>query len=363
MLPWREDPAETWEVPALTTGHPSREAAARALTTLPAAWMRRPGERRIESVYTEPAFAEALAERDSRALWPRIRAVWTRSLPFLAIIALGTIGTGQERLSFIILGLLILANLVSCAEILGQGRRLRRDWDGYARSQDQALRAALWISARPSLGRMAGFLAAAIALVGLVAVAGGPRTVLNLAVDSERIRDGAWWLLFTGPLLHGSLMHGIFNLFAWYWLANWTSQLLGRAQVLPVFVVSMVVGALVTTALGKNLSVGISGGVMGILGLLFVAALRWHRNAPPGLVRAIVITLALMGGLTITAREGIDHGAHLGGLVAGLAFGAMSVPGRPGPLARGGGWTFLHRVALLVLVASLATTLVLALGV
>ena len=363
MLPWREDPAEEWEVPALTTAHASREAAARALATLPAAWMRRPGERRIESVYTEPAFAEALAERDTRALWPRIRGVWARSLPFLAIVAFAALGNHRDPLAFVILGLLVLANAVSSAEILGQGRHLRRDWDGYARSQDQALRAALWISARPTLGRLAGLLAIAIALVGLVAAAGGTRTILSLAVDSGRIREGAWWLLFTGPLLHGSLMHGIFNLMAWHWLANWTAQLLGRAQVLPVFVASMVVGALVTTVLDKHPSVGISGGIMGILGLLFIAALRWHRNAPPGLVRAIGITLALMGALTLTAREGIDHGAPLGGLVTGLAFGTMSVPTKPGPLAHGGGWAFLHGVALLILVASLATTLVLVLGV
>jgi len=81
-------------------------------------------------------------------------------------------------------------------------------------------------------------------------------------------------------------------------------------------------------------SVGASGALFGMIGVLFVFGLKYRRELPEGFKRAFgtgmlpVIILNL--GIGFTLRDLIDNSAHLGGLLSGMALAAVVSYKRPG---------------------------------
>jgi membrane associated rhomboid family serine protease len=106
-------------------------------------------------------------------------------------------------------------------------------------------------------------------------------------------------------------------------------RLAGRWALLVVFVLGTAAGTAASVAFIPRPSVGASGGVFAVTGALVAFGWRHRATLPEGLrrkvIRSAAITLAL--NLVITfSLPFIDWAAHLGGLLAGLAMGALLRP-------------------------------------
>jgi membrane associated rhomboid family serine protease len=141
-------------------------------------------------------------------------------------------------------------------------------------------------------------------------------------------RDHEWWRLFTAPLLHAGVLHLVLNaivlwaagtaletLVGWRWLgALFTFSALGGAVGSLFFNAPNVVG------------VGASGGIMGLLGGLFVMSFRLpaSERLRPQIRAAQAIVPALLP-IVSDAKNGqaIDYAAHGGGLLAGAALAVL----------------------------------------
>ena len=137
------------------------------------------------------------------------------------------------------------------------------------------------------------------------------------------------WQLLTYGLLHGSLTHLVFNMFALYMFGGPIEGLLGPRRYL-VYYLACVVGAAVTQLVVLvNMerppvpTVGASGGVFGLL-LAFGMAFPRQKIMlifPPIPMQAwLFVTLygllELYLGVT-GSGQGVAHFAHLGGMAAG----------------------------------------------
>src|SRR6185503_20755889 len=104
-------------------------------------------------------------------------------------------------------------------------------------------------------------------------------------------------------------------------------------------------------------SVGASGALFGLIGVLFVFGLKYRRELPEGFKRAFgtgmlpVILLNLAIGFL--GRGIIDNAAHLGGLVSGAAIAAVVSYKRPGQAASVTiAWRVVQIAALLLVAVS-----------
>lgn len=148
----------------------------------------------------------------------------------------------------------------------------------------------------------------------------------RLAKDDEAIRAGELWRLLTAGLVHGSALHLLLNASVLSNLGGFVERLLGPRRMLAVLWGGVLTGSLASFLTNPSPSVGISGGLFGLVGALLVVGLRHRRTLPPParrmLVRApieiIVLNLAL--GLALPL---IDNAAHLGGLAGGLLLGVV----------------------------------------
>ncbi|QVJ01608.1 rhomboid family intramembrane serine protease [Nocardiopsis eucommiae] len=127
-----------------------------------------------------------------------------------------------------------------------------------------------------------------------------------------------WYRLITAAFLHGGVMHLLFNGYAMYLLGQQLERWLGHGRFLALWVAGALAGS-VTSALfvPGQLSVGASGAIFALFGAVFVLGRRLRLD-----MRMILVLLALNLGITFLV-PGISWTAHIGGLVAGLALGAV----------------------------------------
>jgi membrane associated rhomboid family serine protease len=158
-------------------------------------------------------------------------------------------------------------------------------------------------------------------------------------LDKEAVAEGEYWRLWTVTLLHGSpepgafvasLAHLFFNMYALYLCGPIVERWYGALRFLLFYLLCAAGGSVASFVFGGDLpSVGASGAIFGLFGLLF-AANRVHRpvdHANRNVVRQLgmLVLINIVFGLTIPR---IDNAAHIGGLITGLWIGAIVAPNR-----------------------------------
>ena len=150
-----------------------------------------------------------------------------------------------------------------------------------------------------------------------------------LALDKAGVQAGEYWRLVTPILVHGSLIHLGFNMYALWIIGPTVETLYGSPRYLFIYLACAVAGSTASYVFSPALfSVGASGAVFGLFGVLLVAD-RVHKPALTRNARNLtmqigtLIAINLVIGFTI---PGIDNAAHIGGLLAGAWLGFVLVP-------------------------------------
>jgi membrane associated rhomboid family serine protease len=176
-------------------------------------------------------------------------------------------------------------------------------------------------------------LTVAVSLAAMFA-SDGPRIYDLLQLDKRAVGAGEIWRLWTVTLLHdpSNLLHLLFNMYALYLSGPIVERLYGSVQMAVFYLVCALGGSLASFAFGSSApSVGASGAIFGLFGILLVATRTHH----PALDRASRNFIAQLGTILminivfgIIAAGYIDNAAHAGGFVTGALLGLAFVPGK-----------------------------------
>ena len=142
--------------------------------------------------------------------------------------------------------------------------------------------------------------------------------------------DGDYYRLFTYMFIHSGWTHLIMNLIALRYFGVVVETIAGWQYFIATFFVSGIVGGLFSVWHGTQLSIGASGGVMGLLGAAFVFCMMKTRISRgvsnqvslSTLIFIIIINIAF--GIIENGR--IDNFCHLGGIIAGLCCALLYLP-------------------------------------
>ena len=139
------------------------------------------------------------------------------------------------------------------------------------------------------------------------------------------------WRLITAIFLHASLIHIGFNLWVLIDVGPIVEDLYGSARYFFVFLFTGAFGYLVS-AWFNHLSVGASGGLLGLIGLLLAASMG-RSSAGAQMLRSrmiwYLVYIAIFGLVSIRMNYGTDNAAHAGGFVAGFVLGKILSDRRP----------------------------------
>jgi len=131
-----------------------------------------------------------------------------------------------------------------------------------------------------------------------------------------------FWRVFTPSLLHFSAMHIIFNLLWWWYLGGKIETRIGTAPLLILLLVAGTLPNIVQYYVSGPHFGGLSGVVYAVAGYTWVMGMRKPAagiGLPPSYMGFMLIWLAL--GFTDVLGISVANGAHIGGLIIGLAQG------------------------------------------
>ncbi len=141
------------------------------------------------------------------------------------------------------------------------------------------------------------------------------------------IMYGQWWRLITPVLLHASLVHIAFNMYALYALGPELERMFGHLSFLALYVVSGFAGTVLSFVMSDAASLGASSAVFGLLAAHAVFAYRNQKvfgQRAQAVMRSILQIAAI--NFIIGLSPGIDNWGHFGGLLGGLVFTYLSGP-------------------------------------
>jgi len=166
-----------------------------------------------------------------------------------------------------------------------------------------------------------------ISCVGIFALSfllGGVRSAgISFGMIPAAISQGEWWRLLTSTLLHGGILHLLFNMYALYWLGPQLERPLGRVRFAALYVLSALGGSVASYWFSdlNTVSVGASGAIFGLITATIVIGRQ---------MRADVSQLVVLLGINVVigfAQPGIDWRAHFGGAVVGAAVALIYTKG------------------------------------
>jgi rhomboid protease GluP len=146
---------------------------------------------------------------------------------------------------------------------------------------------------------------------------------------NEFILQGQVWRLITPALLHGSIIHLAFNMYALFIIGPSLERFYGHKRFFLLYLIGAYAGNVLSFLLSANPSLGASTAVFGLVAAEAVFIYR-NKKMYGSKARSMLINLMLIIAvnlfLGLSPNSSIDNWGHLGGLVGGLIFSWFAVP-------------------------------------
>jgi rhomboid protease GluP len=157
--------------------------------------------------------------------------------------------------------------------------------------------------------------------LGLGFVSFKAKTLLEYGASfGPYVKEGQWWRLITSTFLHSSIGHLFYNLIALIVVGLFLEPIIKKWR---LFIAYIILGILASLSSiwwnGYNISVGASGAIFGLYGILLgfylTKILSTKQSNFPLILTSIILVPSLLIGFIIKC---VDNAAHLGGLLSGF---------------------------------------------
>jgi rhomboid protease GluP len=142
-------------------------------------------------------------------------------------------------------------------------------------------------------------------------------------LSSGVVTGGEWWRLITPIFLHGGLLHFLFNSYLLLNLGPVVEDIYGTPRYWVIYLTCGIAGSLASQLPREVNTVGASGAIMGLIGLLLVHGYR-SGGVLGQSMKSLVIRLAIYS-VVLNLFFNIDHVNHIGGFACGALL-ALIVP-------------------------------------
>lgn len=135
------------------------------------------------------------------------------------------------------------------------------------------------------------------------------------------------WRFVTAIFLHGSLLHIAFNMWVLMDIGPQVEEMYGTGRYLFLYVVTGIGGYVVSSAFG-NFSVGGSGALLGLIGVMLATTVG-RKTTRMQMLRSQLIRWLIYIGVLGIVMSGVDNYAHFGGLATGFLLGRIMIDRPP----------------------------------
>jgi len=171
-------------------------------------------------------------------------------------------------------------------------------------------------------------------IIGLVILNNyGESEISLIALQPAAVLAGKnLWTFITSMFMHANLTHLFVNMLSLLFIGSFVERLIGKRRFLIFYLASGIIAGLffvlITFLFSGDMdiyAVGASGAIFGLGGLLAVLTPKLKVLVffiiPMPMWIAMIFLLGILWLISITSGLAIGNSAHLGGLIAGLAYG------------------------------------------
>jgi rhomboid protease GluP len=147
------------------------------------------------------------------------------------------------------------------------------------------------------------------------------------AKANEAIRAGQLWRFFTPMLLHGSILHIGFNMYALMAFGGGLERRYGHGRFLMLYLLGGFAGTVFSFLFSSAYSIGASGAIFGLVaaeGIFLFQNRKLFGSQAKGALNNVLFVVAI--NLFLGLQPGIDNWGHMGGLMGGLIFAWFAGP-------------------------------------
>lgn len=144
---------------------------------------------------------------------------------------------------------------------------------------------------------------------------------------NEAIQSGQFYRLMTPILLHGSLIHIGFNMYALYTIGPGLERYYNYVRFFLLYIIGGIAGNVISLLFSPNPSLGASTAIFALIAaegvFIYKNPFLFGRKARPMMVNILFIMFI---NLVLGLSPGIDNWGHFGGLLGGLMFAWFAGP-------------------------------------
>jgi membrane associated rhomboid family serine protease len=157
-----------------------------------------------------------------------------------------------------------------------------------------------------------------------------PYSVWAAGFVKQLFLEGEYWRFLTASVVHANPVHIAFNSYAFYSFGKLVEQLSNRANVAIIFLLAAIGGGAASLVFNPTaISVGASGGIIGLLGYMIVYSMKRRQFLEKEFRRSLIFNAGFILVYGLILSESIDNYAHAGGFVTGAIYGLFQVTGDP----------------------------------
>ena len=141
------------------------------------------------------------------------------------------------------------------------------------------------------------------------------------------LQDREYWRILTGATTHASILHVVMNCYAFYSFGRIFELLTNRAHLAIVFLLSAIGGGLLSLSFQPQaISVGASGGIVGLVSYLAVYSFKRRNFITPQFRRSLLTNIGFILVFGLVLYQVVDNWGHIGGLLTGAIYGLIQIP-------------------------------------
>ena len=173
----------------------------------------------------------------------------------------------------------------------------------------------------------------------------------RLLSDGQLV-GGEWWRLITPIFLHGGLIHFLFNSYLLIQLGPVVEAMFGTTRYWVIYLCCGIAGSMASQLPRFVNTVGASGAIMGLIGLLLVHGYR-SGGVLGQTMKSLVLRLALYS-IMLGFMFNIDHFNHIGGFLCGAGLALIVPQGGFRSRSEAGLWQLLSLAGVLLVLLAFA---------
>ena len=152
-----------------------------------------------------------------------------------------------------------------------------------------------------------------------------PELEYQLANYLPAFKVGQYYRIFSSIFIHAGILHLLCNMYSLFIIGSQVESFLGKKKFIFIYLISGIIGNLMSMIFNSGYSVGASGAIFGLMGSLVYFGYH-YRLYLSSVIKSQIIPLIIFNLLLGFMISGVDNFAHIGGLIGGylatMAFGA-----------------------------------------